>query len=75
MMKEARSLTDNKKRMELLFKAGEKLLMEEMPILPLYYRNAQLLVKPDVRALSRLILDIRYLNMLISSRHGERVRQ
>ena len=45
MMKEARSLTDNKKRMEL-FEAGEKLLMEEMPILPLYYRNAQLLVKP-----------------------------
>ena len=36
MMKEARSLTDNKKRMEL-FEAGEKLLMEEMPILPLYY--------------------------------------
>ena len=45
MMKEARSLTDNKKRMEL-FETGEKLLMEEMPILPLYYRNAQLLVKP-----------------------------
>ena len=73
MMKEARSLTDNKKRMEL-FEAGEKLLMEEMPILPLYYRNARLLVKRDARALSRLILDIRYLNMLISSRHGERAR-
>ena len=29
-----------------LFETGEKLLMEEMPILPLYYRNAQLLVKP-----------------------------
>lgn len=45
MMKEARSLVDNARRMEL-FADGEKLLMEEMPILPLYYRNAQLLVKP-----------------------------
>ena len=45
LMQEARSLTDNKARMEL-FKKGEALLMDEMPILPLYYRNAQLLVKP-----------------------------
>lgn len=46
MMKEARSLTDNEKRTELFVK-GEKLLMEEMPVIPLYYRNAQLLVKPN----------------------------
>lgn len=46
MLMEARSLADNTKRMEL-FTDAEKLLIDEMPIIPLNYRNAQLLVKPN----------------------------
>ena len=30
-----------------LFTDAEKLLIDEMPIIPLNYRNAQLLVKPN----------------------------
>lgn len=48
MLMEARSLSDNAKRMEL-FTNAEKLLIDEMPIIPLSYRNAQLLVKPDCK--------------------------
>lgn len=48
MLMEARSLADNTKRMEL-FTDAEKLLIDEMPIIPLNYRNAQLLVKPDCK--------------------------
>ncbi|WP_432627921.1 peptide ABC transporter substrate-binding protein [Brotaphodocola sp.] len=48
MLMEARSLADNTKRMEL-FTDAEKLLIDEMPIIPLNYRNAQLLVKPNCK--------------------------
>lgn len=40
------TLVDNDKRMEN-FAQAEKILIDEMPVMPLYYRNAQLLVKPD----------------------------
>lgn len=43
IMKECRSLTDNAKRMEL-FTEAEQILMDEMPIMPIYFRNSQLLV-------------------------------
>ena len=46
LMKENLTLTDNEKRMEN-FAEAEKILMDEMPILPLYYRNVQILSKPN----------------------------
>lgn len=46
LMEENLTLVDNQKRMEN-FAAAEKILMDEMPIMPLYYRNAQLLIKPN----------------------------
>ena len=48
----AASLADNNKRMEL-FTEAEKLLMDDMPILPLYYLNASLLVKPNVTGMTK----------------------
>ena len=35
---------------------SEKLLMEEMPVMPLYFRNTQLLVKPSVSGLEKNVL-------------------
>ena len=52
MIKECRTLADNNKRMEI-FTEAETLLMEEMPILPLYYLNASLLIKPNVTGLTK----------------------
>ena len=36
-----------------LFTEAEKLLMDDMPILPLYYLNASLLVKPNVTGMTK----------------------
>ena len=55
MIEECRNLTDNAQRMEI-FAEAEKLLMEEMPIMPLYFRNTQLLVKPTVSGLEKNLL-------------------
>ena len=52
LIQECRSLADNNKRMEL-FTEAEKLLMDDMPILPLYYLNASLLVKPNVTGMTK----------------------
>lgn len=50
MLEECRSLADNSRRMEI-FKEAEALLMDEMPVMPLYYLNAAVLSKPDVSGL------------------------
>ena len=50
MIEECRNLADNSKRMEI-FKEAEAILMDEMPIIPLYYLNAIVLAKPDVTGL------------------------
>lgn len=55
MIEECRNLTDNSQRMEI-FTEAEKLLMEEMPIMPLYFRNTQLLVKPTISGLEKNVL-------------------
>lgn len=55
MIEECRNLADNAKRMEI-FSQAEKLLMEEMPIMPLYYRSSQLLVKPSVTGLEKNVI-------------------
>ncbi|MDY3766225.1 MAG: peptide ABC transporter substrate-binding protein [Lachnospiraceae bacterium] len=47
LMMENRSLKDNAQRAEN-FATGEKILMDEMPIIPLSYRNSQLLVSTKV---------------------------
>ena len=44
MIEECRNLADNSKRMEI-FKEAEAILMDEMPIIPLYYLNAIVLAK------------------------------
>ena len=36
-----------------LFTEAEKLLMDDMPILPLYYLNASLMVKPNVTGMTK----------------------
>ncbi len=55
MIEECRNLADNAKRMEI-FAQAEKLLMEEMPIMPLYYRSSQLLVKPNITGLEKNVI-------------------
>ncbi len=52
LIKECRSLADNNKRMEL-FTEAETLLMDEMPIMPMYFLNAPLLMKPEVTGLTK----------------------
>lgn len=52
LIKECRGLADNDKRMEL-FTQAEKILMDEMPIMPMYFLNAPLLAKPDVTGLTK----------------------
>ena len=50
MIEECRNLADNSERMEI-FREAEAILMDEMPIIPLYYLNAVVLSKPDVTGL------------------------
>ena len=45
---EARASADNAARMEM-FEQAERILIEEMPVIPVYYRNSQLLVKPNCK--------------------------
>ncbi len=47
LLEEAATLADNNKRMEL-FVEMEQILMDEMPVMPLYFRNTMALVKPYV---------------------------
>lgn len=48
LLEEAATLADNNARMEL-FVEMEQILMDEMPIMPLYFRNTVALVKPHVK--------------------------
>ncbi len=48
LIREARANTDNSVRMEL-FEQAERILIEEMPIIPLNYKNSQLLVKSSCK--------------------------
>lgn len=48
LLNEAATLTDNAKRMEL-FTEMEQILMDEMPVMPQYYRATATLVKPSVQ--------------------------
>ena len=48
LLMEARAETDNQRRAEL-FQEAETILFDEMPIIPVYYRNSQVLVKPYVK--------------------------
>ena len=41
---------------DYFYQEAEKLLMEEMPVMPLYFRNTQLLVKPSVSGLEKNVL-------------------
>jgi len=43
LMQKSRTIEDTKERMKLFLKA-ERILLEEMPVMPLYFRNAALLV-------------------------------
>ncbi|WP_051585890.1 ABC transporter substrate-binding protein [Caldanaerobius polysaccharolyticus] len=52
LIKDAQNTNDNAKRMED-FKKAEKLLLDEMPIGPVYYRYISYSVKPDVQGLVR----------------------
>lgn len=47
LLEEAATLADNNKRMEL-FVEMEQILMDEMPVMPVYFRNTMALVKPYV---------------------------
>lgn len=48
LLEEAATLADNNARMEL-FVEMEQILMDEMPVMPLYFRNTMALVKPHVK--------------------------
>lgn len=48
LLEEAAALSDNVQRMEI-FQKCEQILMDEMPVLPLYYRNTAVLCKPYVK--------------------------
>ena len=48
LLEEAATLADNNKRMEL-FVEMEQILMDEMPVMPVYFRNTMALVKPYVK--------------------------
>ena len=48
MLEEAATLVDNNARMEL-FVEMEKMLTDEMPVMPIYYRNTMALVKPYIQ--------------------------
>ncbi len=48
LLMEARASADNAARMEM-FEQAERILIEEMPVIPVYYRNSQLLVKPNCK--------------------------
>lgn len=48
LLEEAATLADNNARMEL-FVEMEKILMDEMPVMPVYFRNTMALVKPHVQ--------------------------
>lgn len=48
LLEQAANLSDNAARMEL-FTECEQILMDEMPVLPLYYRNTAALAKPYVQ--------------------------
>jgi len=45
LVKEAQKTLDNQKRMQLMHDA-EKILLDDMPILPLYYMNQHNCIKP-----------------------------
>ncbi len=47
-MNQAAASADNAERMEI-FTECEAILMDEMPVLPLYYRNTMVLAKPYVK--------------------------
>lgn len=48
LLEEAATLADNNKRMEL-FVEMEQILMDEMPVMPVYFHNTMALVKPYVK--------------------------
>ena len=48
LLNKAAASADNNERMEL-FTECEQILMDEMPVLPLYYRNTMVLSKPHVK--------------------------
>jgi oligopeptide transport system substrate-binding protein len=56
LIAEAANELDVKKRMALLERA-ERLLMEEMPIIPLYFYVSRNMVRPSVRGLWNNLLD------------------
>lgn len=51
-IKEAQKSNDNEKRMQLMAKA-EKILMEDMPIIPLYHRTKAYVINEEVKGLTR----------------------
>ena len=48
LLEEAATLADNNARMDL-FVEMEQILMDEMPVMPVYFRNTMALVKPHVQ--------------------------
>jgi len=52
LLEENRQITDQKKRMENYVKA-EKILMDDMPVFPLYYYTDTFLAKPKVKGVTK----------------------
>lgn len=48
LLNQAAASADNQERMEI-FTECEQILMDEMPVLPLYYRNTMVLAKPHIK--------------------------
>jgi len=56
-MQQAEKETDSKKRVELMQQA-EKVLLAEMPLIPIYYYTTQHLVKPAIKGWKDNVMDV-----------------
>jgi oligopeptide transport system substrate-binding protein len=61
---------DSEKRMEIFAKA-ERMLMDELPIIPIYFYVSKNLVKPYVRGFYNNVLDQHFVGSIWIDREGE----
>jgi len=57
LMKQASIETDSQKRIELMQQA-ERILLADMPLIPIYYYTTQHLLSPDLKGWKDNVMDI-----------------
>jgi ABC-type oligopeptide transport system substrate-binding subunit len=70
----AEAETDEQQRMQIFYKA-ETILMEEMPIIPIYFYYSRNLVRPHVRGFYNNLQDMHPLHTLWIDRSGTTVNE